>query len=98
MNPTNNNVHPHYTGMWTIVTPDFSLDLTEESEVEVEEPLGNPAPPPDVDLEKLRGDRIGDTVFSGKWCIQTVMKLMQVTAVYKIFKPTATRVNLSVYK
>ncbi|RUS84364.1 hypothetical protein EGW08_007896, partial [Elysia chlorotica] len=52
-------------------------DLAEEAEFEVEEQLGNPAPPPDVDLEKLRGDRIGDTVFSGKWCIQTVMKLMQ---------------------
>ncbi|GFN93921.1 hypothetical protein PoB_002042700 [Plakobranchus ocellatus] len=53
----------------------INSDLAEE--VETEEPLGNPALPPDVDLEKLRGDRIGDTVFSGKWCIQTVMKLMQ---------------------
>lgn len=40
--------------------------------------LGNPTPPPDVDMDTLRGDRIGDTVYSGKWCIQTVMKLLQV--------------------
>ncbi|XP_055899868.1 uncharacterized protein LOC106074702 isoform X2 [Biomphalaria glabrata] len=39
--------------------------------------MNNPLPPPDVDLDKLRGDRIGDTVYSGKWCIQTIMKLMQ---------------------
>ena len=46
-------------------------------------PCGNPAPPPDVDLEMLRGDRIGDTVYSGKWCIQTVMALMQSDCVAK---------------
>ncbi|XP_012944957.1 uncharacterized protein LOC101850374 [Aplysia californica] len=46
-------------------------------------PLGNPAPPPDVDLEMLRGDRIGDTVYSGKWCIEIVMKLMQSNVVLK---------------
>ncbi|KAH9500522.1 hypothetical protein Btru_072152 [Bulinus truncatus] len=45
--------------------------------------LANPLPPPDVDLDKLRGDRIGDTVYSGKWCIQTVIKLMQSNVVAK---------------
>lgn len=44
-------------------------------------PLANPTPPPDVDLDQLRGDRIGDTVYSGRWCIQTVMKLMRVSCV-----------------
>ncbi|GFS13087.1 protein saal1-like [Elysia marginata] len=61
----------------------MSKQLDGETEFEIEEPLGNPAPPPDVDLEKLRGDRIGDTVFSGKWCIQTVMKLIQSNVVVK---------------
>ncbi|KAK3756766.1 hypothetical protein RRG08_019258 [Elysia crispata] len=73
--------------IWSLVI-NFTMsedidDLVEEAEFEAEEPLGNPAPPPDVDLEKLRGDRIGDTVFSGKWCIQTVMKLMQSNVVIK---------------
>ena len=48
-------------------------------------PLGNPVPPPNVDLEMLRGDRIGDTIYSGKWCIETVMKLMQVMLIMYCF-------------
>ncbi|CAL1541753.1 unnamed protein product [Lymnaea stagnalis] len=66
--------------------PDKSCFLEQDTD-EKEEfdpgPLGNPLPPPDVDLDKLRGDRIGDTVYSGKWCIQTVMKLMQSNVVLK---------------
>jgi hypothetical protein len=32
----------------------------------------------DIDEEKLKGDAIGDTLYSEKWLIQTLMKLTQV--------------------
>lgn len=58
--------------------PDESEDVEDDKDFDNSN-MNNPLPPPDVDLDKLRGDRIGDTVYSGKWCIQTIMKLMQVS-------------------